>query len=421
MWDGCKWIVSSDSTLEKYFFSYFQERGLALRRGHIKELCSSFNLYEFKHARIEDFELDYTKKLAIALSNGTLYIYPESSKRDFKENYWDKLDYSLYQIEYEYDEDLMTLDWHHTMVGNHLREFYTEKGIEAIQLFFASILIPHFDLQKCLYIIGNGGNGKGMITRTFQSLFSSGSVTSLNVSKWGTTHENIVLKDSVMNISNEKDKRDFSTDIFKAVVACDYITFNPKYEAPFQAKLFAKHIFTANKLPNTRVDRALARRLLFVKSIKSIPDDQQSPLYEVAYREPGKRVWLSIALQGILELIKLRFKINGGDQECMRDWIEDNDGLLGFIEDTFVQGTADEFIPTEDIYNLYINWKNNQINDALRNMTSNKMSTRLGNILATLEWQCRNDRKTIDKKQVRGWYGLKLKSKKGMLELVSTI
>lgn len=421
MWDGRKWVVSSDSTLEKYFFSYFQERGLALRRGHIKELCSSFNLYEFKHTRIEDFELDYTKKIAIAFSNGTLYINSENMAHHFKENEWDKLDYSLYHIEYEYDEELMTLDWRSTTVGQHLKEFYSENGIEAIQLFVASVLIPQFDLQKCLYMFGEGCNGKGMITRTFQSLFSAGSVTSLNVSRWGANHENIVLKDSVMNISNEIQNRDLSSDVFKAVVACDYITFNPKYEDPFQAKLFAKHIFTANELPNTGVDKALARRLLFVKSKKSVPMKQQSSTYEVNYRKHGKRVWLAIALQGIFELTKLGFRINSGDQECKLDWIEDNDGLYEFIQDTFVQGTPDDFIPTSDIYELYFNWKStNNKNEAMRNMTSNKMSARLGKILSALEWQCIKDRGVVNKKQVRGWYGLKLKSKKPELELVST-
>lgn len=421
MWDGCKWVVSSDSTLEKYFFSYFQERGLALRRNHIRELCSSFKLYEFNHVRIEDCDLDYTKKIAIAFSNGTLYINPEKMEHDFKKNYWDKLDYSLYQVQHEYDDDLMTLDWHDTMVGEHLREFYTENGIEAIQLFFASILIPQFDLQKCLYILGDGCNGKGMITRTFSSLFSNGSVTSLNVSKWGATHENIVLKDSVMNISNEIQNRGLSADLFKAVVACDYITFNPKYEVPFQAKLFAKHIFTANKLPNTKVDKALARRLLFVKTVNSVPMNQQSSQYEINYKKNGKRVWLAIALQGIYKLIKLDFRINAGDQSCKLDWMEENDGLFEFIQTTFVRGKPEDFISTDEIYTLYLRWRDsNKMNDVMRNMTKNKMSSRLGDILAALEWQCINDRGSVNNKQVRGWYGLKLKPRKSDLEVVSS-
>ena len=413
MWDGKKWVVASDKTIEGYFFNYFKQRNIILRLSHLKELRQNFGYYKFDHIEVDGRELDYTKKIAIPFENGTLYIYPESGEHEFREREWNKLDYSLYRITEPYGEDLLTLDWRDSTVGRHLAEFYTEKGAEAYQLYFGSVLIPTFDLQKCLFIYGSGANGKGMITRTITKLFDPGAVTYLNVSKWNKTHENIKLKDCVLNVSSELRKRDLESDAFKSIVACDPITLNPKHETPIEVKPFAKHIFTANDLPNTGVDKALARRFLWVKATKSVPADQQSAKYEVEYSREGVRVWLAIALQGIMKLAELGFKVNTGDQEVALEWMDQNESLYAFVQDVLVEEDQDQFVTTKQICEWLEQWKSaNGLEGVIHGMTPQKLGKRLQKVFDAMELECEPGRKRIDGKQERGWFGLAKKSGK---------
>ena len=245
-----------------------------------------------------------------------------------------------------------------------------------------------------------------MITRAITSLFLPENITYLNVCKWNSEHGNANLANSVLNISSEISRNEVKNDTFKGIVSCDPITINPKYETPIEVKLFAKHVFTANDLPNISIDMATLRRLIFVKSIKSVQLSKQSPLFEVEYSK-HKNEWLAIMLQGVFKLANREFRLPKGDISVIDDFIDANEPTFQFIRDCFDIGDKEKFVSGKKIKKMFDDYiLRNHLERTVRPLKQTTLTKKINNLISSKEWDVKYDRKRVNGIQERGWFGL---------------
>ena len=80
----------------------------------------------------------------------------------------------------------------------------------------------------------------------------------------------------MVNISTETPKKNFDTDIVKAVVAGDWVTGRGLYERPTKFRPFAKHYLAMNELPPINDNsHGLWRRIYVIDFPKSFAEDEQ--------------------------------------------------------------------------------------------------------------------------------------------------
>ena len=382
-WNDKYWTIFTSDQIKAFLRKYFSSKGIhILEKFHYEELYLS--LYNSINEE-KSFGRDYTQKISIAFSNGTLYINPLTRTHHFESNIWDKNDYNLFMIDYNY-EDYMLSDakYANNIIGQYLQEYYTSQEIEVMQSFFASILIPDFNLQKALFILGSGGDGKSVLVETLCSLFNNSASSTLNVSKWDKAHENIALANSIINISNEITSREIGTDTFKSIIAQDTITFNPKFEKTFKVKPFCKHIFIANVLPNMSLGPAEMRRMIFTKTAKSVLEENRSDTFRISF-EKNKGSLLNFMLLGIFKLIDNNFKLNYHNKTLESELISMNEPLEDFICEYFIYDT-NEFIEKKHLLELYQYWSSNE-GQGLMKMGKTKFYSRLKKLFELLKWK----------------------------------
>ena len=205
-------------------------------------------------------------------------------------------------------------------------DFYGDYEQEQLQQFLAGILIPQFEIQQNLVILGDGGDGKGVLMGALRKLFGN-VVTGLRVSEWQGKHDTTALVGSILNITSERPSREINVDIFKAIVANDEMQTNPKYKDLVYYKPFCKHIMTVNSLPAIEIDPAIMRRLVLIKTCRTTTLKDRSVTFKRDF-EFDKAGLVSFMLQGLFLLHKNNFSFLTGTPELQEELIYQNDSLV---------------------------------------------------------------------------------------------
>lgn len=404
IFSGKYWKIAFDEDIKSFLFSYFEQEGIILQNRYLAEALEILDHFEYEEI---DIPFDPTCNIAIPFNNGTLYYNFEKSSFTFSNNY-KKNDYALFHLKFNYEPWIVEKDkWVNSFIGNSLNATYSDQAIDAIQMFFASVFIPHLNHQKSLYIYGElGGEGKGLISSTFSSFFNSEVTSSLNVSKWDKTHENIALANSILNISNEITSREIGTVVFKSVIAQDMITFNPKFQSPIKVKPLTKHIFTANLLPRMEIGSAELRRFIFIEAKRrhKILD----PTFGMKY-EKNKQYLLSFALCGIEKLYRNNFRIDYSDKDLTNRLITENESLSEFLDEV-LDLDVNSYEDIKDLYGEFKDWRYGS-EHPVRPMTKASFAKRLNKLLNSLNVEFSTDRRRERGKLITFYKGIKIKKK----------
>jgi len=244
----------------------------------------------------------------------------------------DKKYYSRLQTPIDYDPDAKC-----PLLDRSLSQIFRDDPDKTItiQQFAGYCLYAEIFIHKCLFLIGEGGNGKSTIIEIISRLVGSDHVTSLNLTMLADKFMLGTLKNSMLNISTEIETREPIADhIFKQVVSGDRVQADVKYGKPFSFYPIAKHVFSMNRIPII-TDRSFAikRRLIVLQCNQKFDgptDDKQ--LKEKLWKElPGIFNW---ALRGLIEVMKNKciFETEKSKKE-KEDFIKFLNPIMGFIEE----------------------------------------------------------------------------------------
>jgi putative DNA primase/helicase len=249
-----------------------------------------------------------------------------------------------------------------------LRESVDSEAARQTLQEYAGYCLMHWDLpyHKALFLVGPTASGKSTFLDTIRAMLGQDAVSSLTPQQMtGERFGGAELYGTWANIRNDIPASMIKeTGQFKEITAGDPIKAEEKNEDPFMFQPTAKHLFSANELPDADTDdEAFFRRILLVAFPTTVPRGQRDPNLEDKLQQelPGILNW---ALEGLHRLRQNgRFsqdRLPGQTQDTWEKWgnsvsrfeqacLDDGDQEVAKSEvyQAYVAFCEDEGIPTE--------------------------------------------------------------------------
>lgn len=314
---------------------------LIINREELYKISKSKTNYLF------GFTLDRFKKIIQALFT-CIPLMPESKSPDFVpllNGYIDlktlefrepkKELYNKYVIPFKYNEDYQEP----TLFLKFLEQLQPKlENREFLLNWLAYFLVPSNPRQKSLFMIGDGSNGKGVLTRLMTTLLGEKNVSSLaipqlNLESYHVPH----LKNKVVNFAPDSDDKDqLHMGTFKALTGGDKIMVRIIGKDPFEFTYTGKLVFQVNKMPYFRTkDSAIHRRVEVLQFVNIIPEKDRIENFEEKLLADGGTGIFMILLNRARELSKIGFKFKAPleVQDFTKMLIEDTDVIHNFFCD----------------------------------------------------------------------------------------
>ena len=218
----------------------------------------------------------------------------------------------------------------------------------AIQIIKASITGQ--SLEKIFWLYGEGGTGKG----TFQQLLinlvglenvASLKITALNKSRFTTSillGKSLVIGDDVQKYAIIKD----TSDMF-SLASGDIMTIEDKGKKPYSLRLNMTVVQSSNGLPRMNGDVSAIDRRFRILVFSSKFKDKPNPAIKKDYinRKKVLEYLVKLAIETPLEDINPK-----QSQTLLGEHQKDINPVLDFVEKTFREDLASEFIPNDFIW-----------------------------------------------------------------------
>jgi putative DNA primase/helicase len=232
-----------------------------------------------------------------------------------------------------------------------------QEKIEILQEFFGLCLTKETKYEKALFLIGEGSNGKSVISQVLESILGEENYSAIPLEKLKNAHYTINLHQKLANISIETNsKSEVYDSIFKAVVSGDTITGDQKFKNPVKFRPYCKLIIASNNMP--RVDdktSAFFRRLIILRFNRQFSDVEQNKnlKQELKSELDGIFLW---ALEG-LNRLEERKNFNNPKSVAneLEEYRKENNNVLVFVEDACLR-SPEKSMAKNDIYSEYNLW-----------------------------------------------------------------
>ena len=330
--------------------------------------------------------------------------------------------FTLHQIPHNYDAKADCPKFK-KFVSN----LFYEEDVPVIQEYLGYCLVPNTLAQTAMFIIGDGGEGKSRITVLMEHIIGE---NSLVIGKFAGLQEKfslVSLDKQMMFIDDDisLEALDDTSNFKKIVTAETAMEVEPKGKPKYKTRLYSRILCCGNGAIQSKFDRSdgFYRRLLLCK-VKPVHYDKPDRTLSDQLDEeiPGIINWL---LEGLCRVVKNGFIIEPskrmqGELQSVRD---NSDTIQLFMSDEqFVEytGEKDDKVSIKQLYDAYENWcqdnsylviHKNTFGKVIRktyklNLAKKIMNPqRVANLVA-------QEKVYINKKQVRGIVGVKLKNYK---------
>ena len=214
--------------------------------------------------------------------------------------------------------------------------------------------LPH---HKALFLVGPTASGKSTFLDTVRAMIGNDSTASLTPQQMTSERfGGAELYGTWANIRNDIPASVIEdTGQFKEIVAGDPIKAEEKYQDPFSFEPTAKHMFSANQLPDADTDdEAFFRRILLISFPSTVPRDERDPKLDDKLQAelPGVLNW---ALEGLERLMETgSFSLDRSPGETQKTWQEWGNSCERFANVCLEDDDADKAIPKKEIYQAYL-------------------------------------------------------------------
>ena len=228
---------------------------------------------------------------------------------------------------------------------------------------YAGYTLMHWGLpyHKALFLVGPTASGKSTFLDTLRAMHGERTVSSLAPQQMTQRFGGADLYGKWLNVRNDIPAAMIKrTGTFKEIVAGDRIKAEEKFKDPFHFSPTAKHLFSANQLPETETDdEAFYRRILLVPFPTSIPrDERDTHLDDKLQQElPGVLNW---ALEGVNRLTTQgRFTGDRTPGETQNTWEKWGKSIDRFRR-VGLTDSVDQSVPKSRVYQAYVRFCQNE-------------------------------------------------------------
>lgn len=258
-----------------------------------------------------------------------------------------------------------------------------------LEEFIGYLLTPDVSLEKALFLVGEGANGKGRFVRVLENLLGKSNVSGLPLMalRAERTFPTAGLVGKLLNICTETEmagSAQLDEGWIKALVSGDTVQVERKGRDPFSIRSNGRFVIQSNNPPHiSDKSEGFWRRLLLVRFPRSFRQEEQDPDLDrkLAAELPGI---LNLAIAGLRRLRERgHFEVTAAMMEALGGYRAENNPLATWREECLVQADPDwagnpPRVSGVDAYASYREWcKNNGHNAYARTKFSREMG-RLG-------------------------------------------
>jgi putative DNA primase/helicase len=226
-----------------------------------------------------------------------------------------------------------------------------------LQEIFGYCLTYDLSQQKFFLFLGDGGNGKGVITRILRMLLGEENVSTVPLTHLGKRFYLVGTMGKLVNFCNEVDNaRDLDEAVIKQFTGEDPMQFERKYKEVFSAMPTAKLIISGNAwLPFKDRSEGMWRRLVPLHFPINIPEARQNKnlTRDLLPQLSGIFNW---AVEGLCRLRQQgRFTIPAGSEVMIGQFRLEANNALRFLEESTVEN-GNGYVGTVALYTRYRDW-----------------------------------------------------------------
>ena len=305
------------------------------------------------------------KEILVNLQNGTA----EFTNKGCLLRPFDPDDFLRYQLPFSYDPEAPC-----PMFDKYLSRVVPDISSRMVLQEFAGFVFTKYNLEKCLVLLGPGGNGKSVLFNIFNNLFGKENTLNYSLGLFSHEYNRAKLINVLVNYSSEKGF-DLHPDTFKALVSGEPLQAREPYGRSFTIHNPTKFIINCNELPKeTDSTEAYFRRLLIVPFTEEISEfEKDISLAEkiIANELPGVFNWVIEGLTRILHMRK--FTPCSRSDEALKDFRKQTDSVQLWSEENNFGNSESKTAVAE----LYSDYKTFCKDDNYRPLGKNRFSRRL--------------------------------------------
>jgi len=315
-----------------------------------KELTKKFLVedivFQIENLALQSREFDFERNTwLLNFKNGVLDIKAYQFTEHRREYY------QTIQFDFSYDADRECPKWKEFLASLELEE----DTYKRMQEWAGYCLVPITPLQKCLFLKGDGDNGKSVILETIAAMLNN--VSTMEVHQLFEKFKVSELQGKLANICTDIQTTKIFSEEFKKIVSGEPVTAERKFRDPFKFRPFAKLLFSANNfIPTKDRSRGFFRRFDILEFKKIFPKEQQDEFLKDKLREelPGIFNW---AYEGLKRLMANNWKMTESKEmeQSLSEFKEASNPLQQFINEA-CEINQKAWIDTKSFRKEYENW-----------------------------------------------------------------
>ena len=425
---GINFRLFSNSLIQKYHFKtlrdteqilyykngYYHYRGETIIREKAEEtftdLMNSKKANEIiGHIRRSSFiERDEINNnpILLNLENGILNIKTE----EFTEHTPEKIITVRIPLKYDTKADC-------TEIKRFLSEVVREDNIIILEEIAGYCLYRRYFIKKAFLFNGNGDNGKSIYLSLLRLLIGKENYSAIPLQRLSTDRfSTAFLNDKMANIYGDLSAQALKeTGTFKMLTGGDPIPAEIKGGSLFTFVNFAKLIFSANTIPDSKdlTDAFFERWIIVDFPYKFVwnPIDNNNErqktdeefLLDKLTTPEEMNGFLNLALNGLKRLIKNRkFSYNKNSSETEDEYKRLSNLVYGFVKD-WCEEDLEAQIPKSLLYNFYVKYSKTKKQPPFEIKKFGKEIMKLVSLIETHPYY------EGERKQIDAWKGIKIK------------
>lgn len=252
---------------------------------------TAFSVFEPRKHKVPDGEM------WLNLQNGTLVVRRDGTPPALRLH--QREDMFFYVLPYNYNPEAECYGW-----LTYLDRVLPEKDSQTVLAEFVGYALANTHiLNKMLWMVGPGANGKSVALDIIESLLGKPNVSNLSLSDLTNAPEKRVgMEGKLLNISTETGTN-VRADVAKLLTAGEPVAIKHLYEDPFTTRDYGQFMASFNEYPRPEITLAFKRRLIVLPFDCVIPDEEQDKeLTEKLLKElSGILNWVIQAMSGLME------------------------------------------------------------------------------------------------------------------------
>lgn len=234
-----------------------------------------------------------------------------------------------------------------------------EEAIWLLHEFIASCFIPNsvLKLEKSLFLIGEGSNGKSVIYEVIVELLGKENVSDVPLNKLGdSVFQSQLIENKLLNYAPEI-SANYDPTIFKNLVSQEGVQVEGKHENPRPMEKVPRLMFNGNQKPRSKEhSHAVLRRMIFVPFKTIIKEEDQDKQLASKLKQELPQIFLIVREAMKRLMLNKDFTSSPMCEAEKRAYERELNSVKDWIEDTGLKFDAGARFHVRAIYDAYVDW-----------------------------------------------------------------